>query len=321
MVHRWLAVTVSIVVVLLGQGPNARAQTDAAAGDRVTLTLKSGEILRGVLVKQTEAQITLEHPLLGTIRIPAGEIAQVQSTPSAEQVPAETEPAGQVEEILEKTDGTWASVLEAGISGSSGNSDRFNARVRFGATYTSEHNIFDFYTLYLYSEEDSQETQNRAEFGAKNDFLFEDSPWRLFVRGLLEYDEQTSYTYRLSGGAGVGYAFFQTDELELVGRAGIGASREWGSDNDSVVPEGFLGIDLKHKLNARQSIYATAEYFPSFDDLSEFRARLLAGWEVQVDEKGNLFLKIGIEDRYTEAVDVGTDRNDIDYFLALTYKF
>lgn len=323
-------VCMTLVVVLLVAGASSAQGDwpDIAPGETVIVTLTNGDVLHGVLTSLEDDSLIIEHPLLGSVVIQQQSIRTVElaSTDPAFVEQGASDPSAEdaeepLKEIVDAEPKPWDFAIDIGLTGSGGNTDKANARLRFGATFMSELREFDAYGLYLYSEEDGDRTQSRAELSARNEWLMPDRHWRYFVRGLLEFDEERSFDLRFSGNTGVGYDFISNDMLQLIGRAGVGASREWGSDNTDVVPEGFLGLDLRWAIDERQSFVATVEYYPSFEDTRDFRARFIAAYEVQLDDTGHLYLKAGIEDRYDEVVDQGIDRNDIDYFLTLSYKF
>ena len=62
------------------------------------------------------------------------------------------------------------------------------------------------------------------------------SPWSVFVDGRYDYDEFKSWLHRVNGHAGLGYQLINNDTFKLKLRGGAGASKEWGSDNDHIVP-------------------------------------------------------------------------------------
>jgi len=335
---RMLGALAALCVVAIPAGL-AGAQPDwnsVGVGETIEVTLANGDVLIGRLISRDDDSVILEHPLIGPISIPALTVESVAPGPegrTGEAPPPEGEQAeggeapdaeadAEEEVAPEEEAGEWEFAIDAGVNGASGNTDDFNARLRFGSTLTSERNEFDAYALYLYSEENDVETKNRAELSARNDFLFKDSPWRLFIRGLVEFDEQRAYDVRISGNAGVAYEFVDTERLTWIGRLGVGASQEFGSENDDITPELFIGTDVRYQVDDRQTLRASAEYFPSLENFTDdYRVRALAAYELQLDQKGNLFLQAGVENRYDNVVEGDVENNDFEYFVTLSYRF
>ncbi len=331
-IARALIVTASIVLVSL-MASLAHAQvtwSEVAQGDDIEITLSNGDVFRGSFIRQEDGQAYITHPIVGEIGIPITSVDSIARVPEGDaelqagegegDAEAAEEPTEE-EEIPEEPVSKWEHSLEVGIDGSEGNTVDFNARLRFGSSFTNDKIEFNAYALYLYSEENRESTKNRAEVGVRNDWLISDSPWRVFAQGLYEYDEEKSFDSRISGNAGLGYTFVDTEKVTFIGRLGLGTSREWGTNRDRFVPEGIAAIDLRYKIDDRQSFTGLTEYIPNLEDFNDYRVRAVAAYQLQMDLKGNLFLRLGLESRYDETVDPGDDRNDLDYFVTISYQF
>ncbi len=117
----------------------------------------------------------------------------------------------------------------------------------------------------------------------------------------------------------MGYAFIKRDTRQLAGRFGSGASREFGGGDETWVPEAVFGTDYEHKLSKRQKLSANVDYFPAWEDFTDYRIVSKASWELSLDEETHLSLKIGMIDRY-DSTPFGLDPNDVDYFVTLMWK-
>jgi len=215
----------------------------------------------------------------------------------------------------------WTGGVEGGLNGSSGNSDTLNFRAGVFANRITSSIETRAFANYLYSEDDGDRSQNRGEIGARNDWILGDSPWSVFAQGLFEIDEFQDWDSRLSGFAGIGYAFIKDDRTLLRGRLGAGGSYRWGGADDGFTPEGLIGIDFEHQLTERQRIFATGELYPSLDDGGEFRSLARAGWEILVDPSINMSLKLGVENRYDSKPGGDAKKNDFEYFALLAFAF
>lgn len=237
-----------------------------------------------------------------------GSVAAAQDQKAAEQPASWTE--------------GWTGSVELGLNGSDGNTETFN----FRGGITGERITLDYETragfVYSYTRNDGTDTENRANAFIRNDWLLaEDSKWRIFALGDATFDDFQDWDYRVSAFGGVGYEFIDTDKTFLLGRVGLGVTREIGGSENAFIPEGVLGADFTHKLTERQKVYANVDFYPALDDFGPYRLVSRAGWEILVDPETSMSLKLGVEDRYDSDPGDGFKRNDLDYFALLVWSF
>lgn len=307
-------------------------------GQSVDATLSTGETIRATLVSDDGKTVVFNHPLLGTISLaketvksitptpvaPAADAAvAAPAAPAAAPAPAaEPAKAPEVKKDPESFWDGWAGKVELGITGAAGNSENFNFRGAFGAKRETSKIVTTLDALYVYGSSDGTKSTDRGEAALRNDWKIEDSKWRFFVIGKGEYDQFQDWDWRASVFAGVGYEFIKSDTTSLLGRAGLGFSKEFGGSDNRIKPEANLGLDFEHKLDERQKIVASLDYFPSLLNFpKDYRVIGKAAYEVLVDPKNNLSLKLGVEDRYQSAPGDDKKRNDLLYFATLVYTF
>ncbi len=215
----------------------------------------------------------------------------------------------------------WSYNFTAGISGAAGNNDNFSGRVALNGQRLTETIETRIHSSYLYSTSEGQRSASRGELSIHHDWLL-DGPWRYFAQGKYEYDEFQAWQHRLSGSFGAGYEFINNDKTTLIGRIGLGGSYEMGSNADeTLVPEGLLGIDWSHKISTNTTLKAASTYFPSFDDFGEFRLNSGAGIEVVLDAQTGMTMNAGFEHRHDSAPGAGIRPNDVDYYMGVGWKF
>lgn len=214
----------------------------------------------------------------------------------------------------------WEGSVEAGLNGTTGNSENFNFRLGLNAARLTDDMETRYDALYRYNTSEGEDTANRFETGLRNDWLFEDSPWRLFAQGRYEFDEFQDWDHRISGFAGVGYEFIDNDTTTLVGRAGLGGALTIGGNDEDFTPEALLGLDFTHKFDDSQQIALGTEVFPSLDPIGDYRVNSYADYTVTVNPDTNMFLKLGVMHRWDS--DPGdARRSDLDYYLTLGWGF
>src|SRR5262249_19643470 len=157
----------------------------------------------------------------------------------------------------------WDTGIELGINGSSGTSDTFSMRVGGSMKRESRFSKFDFSTYYNRTVSDGLVTQDNATLNAKNDWLLDDSvPWTLFAKLDAFYDKFQAYDEQTNLDTGLGYRFWHEPALNLTGRVGAGASREFGGPNTDWTPEALLGLDYDQKVSAGHKLCFKVEYYP-----------------------------------------------------------
>ncbi len=216
----------------------------------------------------------------------------------------------------------WERSVDLGINGASGNTENFNFRTRLGLNRKTEATDTKIHFLYILESQDGDNSENRGEFFARNDWLFKDSPWLIFAQGLLEYDEFEAWDWRLTLAGGLGYRFIDTEKDTLIGRVGLAVRREWGGPDDDWHPEALFGGDYEHRFAKHHKLFATGDFFLALDDdYPDYRFIVKAGYEILLSEKSKMTLKLGIEDEYDQSPGAGFRRNDFRYFATLGWVF
>lgn len=296
---------------LLCSAPIALGQTDSPSvpGTPVKATLTTGEILDGTLKERKGDGLVIEHPVLGTITIPEESLRTLVATGEAPPPPPPPPRPGFFQ--------GWSGSIDLGLTGSSGNTERLSLR---GGVNGKRNDTFietSFDARYIYATEEGNNTENKARIDARNDWLPQgESRWRPFVLGFLEYDEFQDWDVRWGVFGGIGYEAIRTEDTLLNLRAGAGISQEVGGENEDITPEGLLGLDFAHRIDDRSRVTANFDFFPALDEFGPYRFVAKAAYELLLDPKSKISLKMGIEDRY-DSTPEGRKRNDFDYFILL----
>ncbi len=215
----------------------------------------------------------------------------------------------------------WDWSANAGLGGSSGNTENFNARLAIGGQRNTSKYETSLSLAYYYGTSEGTKNTARGELHIKNDWLT-DGKWRYFAQGGYEYDEFQAWQHRFSAAVGVGYEFIKDDKTTLVGRAGLGASYDTGNNADEkLIPEGLLGLDWTYQYSQNTKLVASTTYYPSFDDFGEFRWYSNAGVEVVLDDETGMTMNAGFEHRHDSDPGTGIKPNDVNYYMGVGWKF
>lgn len=110
-----------------------------------------------------------------------------------------------------------------------------------------------------------------------------------------------------------------TETGKLKGRFGGGVSHELGGPDDSYVPEAVYGLDFELRITARQKISVETNYYPSWEDYTDYRIVSVVNWSILLDEATNLSLKLTGNDRY-DSTPNGSKPNDLNYALMVVWE-
>lgn len=220
----------------------------------------------------------------------------------------------------------WESSAELGINGGSGNSQSFNVTTGFDTKRTRGLDETKIGFKYINNKSNDVLVASNARLNLDWERKFPEtidggpSRWSWFVKNAYLYDDFRPFDLRVTFNTGLGYRFLENDVQSLKGRFGVGATKEIGGVNDSWVPEALFGLDYRRQLSKKQKLEATVDFFPSWEDFSDYRVVTDVSWEVLLDEVSNMSLKMNINDRYDSTPD-GAKANDIFYSLLLLWKF
>jgi hypothetical protein len=214
----------------------------------------------------------------------------------------------------------WTGGVEFGLSGSEGNSQVLKIRLGNDLKRETADNIFTSNFFYGISKQQNVENENKALWNARDEILFGNSPWSAFVSSNLEYDKFRAFDFRIGVYGGAIYTFWKNETGFLKGRVGAGVQREIGGPEDQWVPEALFGFDTEYALTSRSKLTGNFDYYPSLEDLNQYRIRARAAYEVLVDPDLGLTLRLGMQDRF-DSQPGPAKKNDLDYFATMVFKF
>jgi putative salt-induced outer membrane protein YdiY len=213
----------------------------------------------------------------------------------------------------------WDSSFELGTSGSTGNTETQSFQTGADLNWKNDARKLEMQLDYVRATADGIENKNYGLFSARHDWIFVDSPWSVYAKTQMEYDEFRSFGLRLVLNSGLSYAFIENDTTTLEVRGGAGVSHEFESPDERWVPEALFGANFKHQITERQKVSFVIDYFPAWEDFTDYRVQTNASWEMLLDEATNMSLKLGIIDRY-DSTPNGLIPNDLNYSLMLLWK-
>jgi putative salt-induced outer membrane protein YdiY len=331
-------------MMTLCPGPAARADT---------VTLTSGEVLVGKVVDQSGGIVTLAHPLLGTLTIPAANVqavAMLPAPPSAAAPPAASMPAtaaaaatapvtasapaaapsstfaatqgGAPPFLTRGFFGNWKCSLDMGANGAAGNSESLSALVAFLADKDMGVYRLHLDSSYRYISSGGTVSTNRATVGVAGDYDFAGSDWFVFGDGRFEYDEFQPWEYRLSVHAGPGYNILRDAVYKWNVRVGAGFFKEFDTPIERLDPEALAGSEFSWQISKLSSVETTAYIYPSMrEPETGFRTKETAVYAQKLDFLRGVKWKLGLEHDFDSRNVAPAKKSDVYYYTALSVEF
>ncbi|PCH83190.1 MAG: hypothetical protein COB89_01815 [Piscirickettsiaceae bacterium] len=283
---------------------------NVAFANATEVVLSNGDILNGKVLDDKGGVITLQHPVLGTLQLATATIK-----------PIEVEKPKPVDEGLLSTGflQDWKRSAEVGVNGSEGNTRNMHIHVGTQLKYENDYKRWNVEAAYN-STEDSGETSRSDFFAAfSRDYLTPGESRFYFTEGRYDWDEFKDWDYRISFGGGLGEELIKEDDWRVLGRLGLGFSKEFGGEDAEWVPEGLIGIESDWKIAERHSVMFKNTLYPSFRELGEFRNISELSWKIGLDGLNGIDLKLGLLNEFDSNAAGDSRKNDFKYNLSLVF--
>lgn len=297
--------------------------------------LSNGDVLTGTIIEKTAASTVIDHAVLGRVEITSDRIAAT-ATPDEIKVPVgETKTGSGIgihiaplmiaaqdngEAAAEDKSG-WKSVIDIGINGATGNSENVAFYGRITSKKEEAMGAWIFDAAYRYAKSEGVSTQHDFTGGIRKDWRKEEgSPCFYFADARFDWSHFKAWQTRYSGHVGIGHDTIQDENLKVTFKAGLGAVTENGSAVDGVRAEGLLGFEGVWTIDEHQEFTFHSTAFPDFDESGEWRFISGIEWSMVINTMKNASLKIGANHEHDTQAMRPTDKNDLFYYLALSFE-
>lgn len=213
----------------------------------------------------------------------------------------------------------WDVGVEFGLNGSEGNNNVLSLRAGGFVRRKTKRWKLDSSLQYNKNHTNGVETQNNGKLDVRLDRILDESPWSLFIVENMIYDEFQAFDIQLSLNSGIGYQFIDNEKIDLLGRIGVGTTREFGNVDPTWEPQSLFGFDYTHQLTKLQKLVAKTDYMPEWQDYRDYRVVSDVGWQIDLDRPKNVSLKLSLVNRYDSTPD-GAAPNNLDYAVLLIWS-
>jgi putative salt-induced outer membrane protein YdiY len=161
-------------------------------------------------------------------------------------------------------------------------------------------------------------TTNDVTTAYLHDFLISDSKWFFFANASHRYDEFQNWKNRVVVAGGMGYDFLRNDDWTVTTRMGPGYTRKAEGENKDEA-NFVASFNAIWRISDGNSIAFITSYFPTLNDLPEFRSLSRLEWKIATGIIEGLSVKLGGSYEYNSTN--SGDNNDRKYFSTLVYDF
>ncbi|WP_417511264.1 DUF481 domain-containing protein [Methylophaga sp.] len=216
----------------------------------------------------------------------------------------------------------WSGSIAMGVTGASGNTNRFGAHGRGELNRETDAERMNLYMEINFQKEDGEQTANQKLAGLS---LERDISEMWFARGSADFeiDEFEELDLRAIAAASLGRFFIREDDLKFKGFAGLGYRFESYSDGTKDKdPTGVLGYDVKYKMNSKLSLFHDLTYYPSFSSPgTNYLIVTNFGGEMPITEKEDWKLRASLRSKYNSQPAEDAETTDTTYQMNLVYDW
>ena len=229
-------------------------------------------------------------------------------------------------QVTVKPDGQWRSLLTAGASLSSGNSNSTTVNLSGETVKASETDKLSLNARVLYVKNDDSESEQRYSAGAHYQ---RDLNERIFGFGQFDAlrDEPANLSSRYSVGGGLGYHVIKRDDLtfDVSGGLGYTAERYLAPEiKDGVSRSRYNNTELliaeesTHKISDSTTLKQKLSVLPNLRNSGEYRAVFDGGVSVAMTKR--LSLTATVSHRYDSDPGPGLKKGDTLFITGVSFR-
>lgn len=346
---RWLGCALAAILLILTCLP------PAARADEIFF--KNGDRLTGEILSTDDGKVKFRSPLLGEVTFKLadlesfksqrpvsvrlkdgtttksavvdgekGQIILAPNTPAARTVPME-----QVR-TLNAREG-WTGSLAAGANFSRGNTFTDQANATLELERRTDRDRTTAGGAYLYGRQkepdsgDKRTTQDSWMARAKYDYFYSPQVYG-YGNVKVERDNIAHLDMRLTPGVGLGYQWAEHPQFNFSSEAGLtyvyekfdpASSPDLSSRQTKEYLGGRLAYKVEWKPTDRVTVFHSAEWLPSFQEVSDYLINTDAG--LRVGLVGRMFLEYKFTLQYDALPAPGASNTDLKHLVTIGWQF
>lgn len=215
----------------------------------------------------------------------------------------------------------WTSTIGAGLSYSQTDDVTLGANFNGSFARNDSNSKWETSLKYIYNYDDQEVKDNFGVIQSSFERLLEKHPdWLWFAQASFQYNETEAYKTRTKAFGGLGFLASRTDDLKLLLKAGLGASKDRNGDSD-VTPRSLFGYSVDWAINDLVRLTSDGSIENDIGSYSEYLVVLELKLTVTVSRLNNLGLYLTIRDEYDSNPSPGDSWNQVWLTMGLNYSF
>lgn len=304
------------------------------------LHLSNGDKIEGTKLHDEGDVMVWKSPVLGTLRIPQSSVKQIDKTilnmvitetPAGKEslstltsnklqsvaIVKQTQTSSKVDDAQQAFALTDVNIDFSGKK-SSGNDNESSYSVDVDGKFRHSNHRHFVKSEYDVRKEDDVKTQDKQLLGYKYNYLFE-GPWLAYLSATREKDKLSDLQERLTGSAGPGYEFYDTDTLRLVVEMGLAHTREdFRRDEDRKSWGWLYGLDWRWLMGETGvELFHNHSLLQSFDTTSDWKIETESGMRFRLI--GNLKAVLKLKYDYDNLPAEDKEKTDRTWIVGASY--
>lgn len=283
----------------------------------LALQLKDGQMLLGP-VTTADGKVTVQTATAGAIVTTKDAIQVVRSKEGQDAYDAEIERLRNP-----RLRDLWTGFVDAGIAGTSGNSQTTTFNLGMNAARTTNRDKISVYIASLYASNSTNGPKVISAEATRGGIAYSlNITPRAYAFGTtdLEFDKFQKLDLRFVGGGGLGYHVTKSERTMFDIFAGGDINKEFYSTGLSRTSgEILFGEELNYKATKSTTFHEKAVLFPNLSNGGQFRFNFDAGAITNLNKW--LAWQASVSDRYLSNPLRGTKGNDLIYSTGVRVTF
>jgi len=287
-------------------------QSVADAGE---VYLKNGDRITGKIIDESGASVTIESEAMGMISVNKGFIERVIGDVPEEQ-------AEVVADAEEAEEAVWERKITAGYTISRGNTENQQLVANAIIRRTTDNDEFTLKGDLYYSAADKETEAEKWSGMGRYDWKFDpDKRWFNFYQLQAERDRFAEVNYRLIPGVGLGYWFFDREDMRFKAEVAVGLEhtdyRDGTEDTSEMVliPKAYF----ERNLFVNSKLIQDVTLYPSLTDTGDYRLHSETTLENPLSDK--LSVNFTLINDYNSDPPENARTNDTRFISSLSYSF
>lgn len=276
------------------------------------LFLNNGDHVSGELLYQNEDSYVVKTEAMGVISVLQTHVKEL----------IRTDPDPKAAEVKTEKKKIWSGSVDMGANVQKGNKETVELKSGLALKRKTKKNEFDVKGNVYYSEDDKK--MNAQKYFAMTRYAFsfgEELKWYNFYKFEADHDRFANIDSRLTPTTGIGYWFYDLDDLKALFETGVGLQYTKFRDGQESASEGILvpRIYLEKRLLGKSRISEDFTVYSSFTEFGEYRLKSETILSAPITEQ--TALKLTVLDEYNSKPGGAAKKNDLRLTSSLAYSF